>query len=82
MVFAGAGQALDRFAEIAAMQFRAAFARGADERHGETRLKGQRDERGLAIARHAFDADLLRVHGGICFEIIQSARRAPGPGAE
>ncbi len=82
VVFAGAGEALDGFAEIPAVQFRAAFARGADERHGEARLEGERDERGLAVARHAFDADLLRVHGGIGFKAVQSARRAPGPGAE
>src|SRR5437667_244528 len=43
---------------------------------GESRLEGQRDERRLAVARHAFDADFLRVHGAVRFEIIQSARGA------
>ena len=36
----------------------------------------------FAVTRNAFDADFLRVHGGIGFEIIQSARRAPGPRAQ
>ena len=65
-----AGHVSKSLAEIPAVEFCAAFARGADERHGEPRFKGERDERGLAIARHAFDSNPLRVHGRIGFEII------------
>ena len=82
VVFAGAGQVLHGFAEIAAVQFGAAFAGGADEHDGEARVEGHGHQRGLAVARNALDADLLGVHGFVGFQIIQAARRAPGPGAQ
>ena len=39
VVFAGAGQVLDRLAEVAAVQLGAAFAGRADEHHGEARSR-------------------------------------------
>src|ERR1043166_324836 len=82
MVFARAGEVLDGFAKITAMQLRAAFAGGTDQRDGEARFESERGQRGFAVTRHALDANFLRVHGGIGFEIIQSARCAPGPRAQ
>ena len=82
VVFAGAGQVLDGLAEIAAVELGAPFTRRTHQRQGETRLESQRYQCGLAEARHALDPHLLRVHGGVGFEIVQTARRAPGPGAQ
>ena len=48
----------------------------------ESLIEGHGDERGLAVARDAFDADMLRVDGWIGFEIVESATRAPSPGAQ
>ena len=45
-------------------------------------VERHRDERRLAVARHAFDADLLRVDGLVGLEIVEAARRAPRPRAQ
>ena len=82
VVLAGAGEVLDRLAEVAAVQLRAAFAGRADEHHGEARIERHRHERRLAVARDAFDADALRVHAAIGLEIVERARRAPRPGSQ
>ena len=82
VVFAGGGEILDGFAEIAAVELGAARAGGADEHHGETRFEGHRDKGGFAEAGDAFDADDFRIYGGIGLEVIKSARGAPGPGAK
>src|SRR6201999_1773688 len=81
VVFA-AGQALDSFTPVAAQEGCSALAGGADQAHRKARLEGQGDERGLAVAGYAFDADVLCVHGGIGFEVIEGAGGAPLPGAE
>ena len=82
VIFAGAGQILDRFAPVAAMQLGAAFARRADQHHREARVERHRHQRGFAVARDAFDADLFRIHGLVGFQIIEAARSAPAPGAQ
>ena len=82
VVLAGAGEVLDGFAEIAAMQLGAALAGGADQHHREALVERHRHERRLAVARHAFDADLLRVDGLVGFEVVEAARGAPRPGAQ
>ena len=64
------------------MQLGAAFAGGADIGDGEARIVGHGDERCLAVAGVAFDADLFGVHGLVGFEIIERAAGAPGPGAQ
>src|SRR5438874_1129038 len=64
------------------MKFRAAFAGGSDQRDREPRFEGHRDERGFAVTRDAFNADVFRVDRGIGFEIVERAGGAPGPGAE
>ena len=81
-VVLAAGEALHGLAEVAAQQRGSAFAGRADQHHGEALIEGHGDERGLAVARDAFDADMLRVDGGIGLEIIEAAARAPGPGAQ
>ena len=58
-----AGQVLDGLAEVAAVQLGAAFAGRADQHDREARVERHRDERRLAVARDAFDADALRVDG-------------------
>ena len=78
----GAGDVLDQLAEVAAVQLRAALARGADEGDGEALVVGHRDERRLAVARVALDPDLLRVHGLVGLEVVERAARAPRPGAQ
>ena len=80
--YSPSGQALDGFAPVAAMQLGAAFAGRADQHHGEALIEGHGDQRGLAVARDAFDADVLRVDGWIGFEIVEPARGAPRPGAQ
>ena len=50
VVLAGAGHVLHQFAEIAAVQLGAAFARGADEADGETLVVRHRHNGGLAVA--------------------------------
>ena len=82
MVFAGAGDVLDDFAPVAAVEFGSAFAGGADESDGKTAIVCQGDDGGFAITRMAFDADLLRVDRLVGCEIIERAARSPGPGAE
>ena len=56
------GEILHRLSPIAAMQFGAAFAGRADQNHGEARVERHGHQRGLAVARNAFDADVLGVH--------------------
>ena len=82
VVLAGAGEVLDRLAEVAAVQLRAALAGRADEHHGEPLVERHRDQRRLAVTRHAVDADALRVDGRIGLEVVERAGRAPGPGAQ
>src|SRR5262249_32822649 len=60
-------------------QFGAAFAGRADERHREARIEGHGDQSGLAVARDAFDANVLRIHSFVRLQIIESARGAPRP---
>src|ERR1035441_9969452 len=82
VVFPGAGKALHCFTEVAAMQLCATLTGRPHQDHRETGLKRHRDEGGLAVARYSLDADLLRVHGGVGFKVVQAARRAPGPGTQ
>ena len=79
VVFAGAGEVLDRLAEVAAVQLGAALARRADEDDGESLVEGHRHERGLAVPRHAFDADLLGVDRLVGLEIVERRARRPTP---
>ena len=79
VVLAGTGEALDGLAPVAAVQLCAAFAGRADEHDGEALVERHRDERRLAVARHAFDADLLRVHGLLSLEVIERASTRPNP---
>ena len=79
VILARAGEVLDRLAPIAAMQLGAAFAGRPDQHHREARIERHRHQRRLAVARNAFDADLLGVDGFLGFEIIEAARRAPCP---
>ena len=81
-VVLAAGEALDGFAEVAAQQRGSAFARRADEHHGEALIEGHGDERGLAVARDAFDANMFCVDGRIGLEIVECAAGAPGPRAQ
>ena len=82
VVLARAGEVLDRFTPVAAVQLGAAFAGRTDEDHGESGVEGHGHQGGLAVARNTFDADMLGIHGLVGFEIIQAARGAPGPGAQ
>jgi hypothetical protein len=61
------------------MQLGAAFPRGAHEHDREPRVERHGDERGLAESRDAFDPDLFRVDQVVGFQIVERARRAPGP---
>src|ERR1700744_1271816 len=82
VVFTGARQILYRFTPVAAMQFRSAFTGRSDQHNSESLIVGHRYERGLAVARNAFDANLLRIHELVGFEIIKTTRRAPRPCAQ
>src|SRR4051794_40613490 len=64
------------------MQFGSALTRRTDENGREPRLKSHCDKRRLAIARDAFNADLLRIDRGIGFQIVEPARGAPSPGPQ
>src|SRR6185437_14126464 len=78
VVLAG-GEAFDGLAEVAAKQRGTAFARGANKRHGEALIESHGDQRGLAVARDAFDANVLRIDGRVGFEIVERAAGSPGP---
>jgi hypothetical protein len=82
VISAGTGEVLDRFAEIAAMRLGATLARRAHQHDREARLEGHRDQRGLAVAGHAFDADLPGIYGGNSLEIVEGTGRAPSPGPQ
>ena len=73
MIFAGAGEVFDRFPEVAAVQLRAALARRTDQYHRESRVERRGYERGLAVARDAFDADVRSVDGGIREHVVEAA---------
>ena len=64
------------------MQLGAALAGRPDQHHGKAGVEGHRHECRLAEARHALDADLLRVDARVALEIVERARRSPGPRAE
>src|SRR5687767_308482 len=76
------GEILDSLTEVAAVEFRSTLARRADEDNREPGVEGHRDQGRFAIARHTIDPNLLCVYGWIRFEIVESAGRAPGPGAK
>jgi hypothetical protein len=82
VVFAGPGEVLHLLPEVATVRLGAAFAGRADQHHREARLEGHGDEGGLAVAGDAFDAHAPRVDGGQRFEVVERARRAPGPRAQ
>src|SRR5262245_33713734 len=64
-----------------AVQLDAAGAGGGDEAGGDARVARQGDDRRLAVARHAGDADLRRIDARIRIglEVIDQATHAPGP---
>src|SRR5580658_2029707 len=68
VVFA-AGEAFYGFAEVAAIELCATFAGRADEAHGETGFKGERNERCFAVAGDALDAYVFCVDGWVGFEV-------------
>jgi len=82
VILAGTREVFHGLAEIAAVRLGAAFAGRADEHERKTRLERHGDERGLAVARDAFNADVPSIHGRQRLKIIESARRAPTPGAQ
>ena len=79
MNVAGGGQVFHRLTPIAAVQLGAPFARRTDEHDRKPRVVRHRDQRGLAVAGHAFDADSRRVHARIGLQMLERARRARGP---
>src|SRR5579871_2111944 len=81
-VVLASSEALDGFAEVSAQKRGAAFTRGADQAYGEAWLKRHCDQRGFAVARDTFDADVFCVDGRIGFEIVEAACCAPCPCAE
>src|SRR5436190_103740 len=81
VILAGGGEIFDCFAEVAAMEFGAAFAGGTDENDGESGFEGHSDQRGFAVAGDAFDADFPGVDSRFGFEVIEGAGGTPGPGA-
>jgi hypothetical protein len=72
----------DSFSPIAAVQFGAAFAGRPDQHDGKARVERHGHEGRLAVARDTFDADMFGVHRFVGFKIVESARGAPGPGAQ
>jgi hypothetical protein len=82
VILARTSEVLDGLAEIAAVGLGAALAGGADKHERETRLKRHRDQRGLAVARHALDTDTFAVDGAVGLEVVEPARGSPRPGAE
>src|SRR5262249_42188133 len=79
VILALRGKILHRLAPIAAMQLRAALARRTHQYNCEPSIERHGDQRGLAITRHAFDADSLRIHRLFRFQIIQAPRSSPSP---
>src|SRR4029078_3748806 len=82
VILAGAGEILDGFAPVAAMELRAAFAGRSREDERESFVERHRHERRLSVSRHAFDADGLRADRAIALEIVERARCAPRPRAK
>src|SRR5690606_4866080 len=82
VIAAGTGEVLDGLAEVAPMQFGAALARRTDQHHSETFIEGHRDQRGLAIARDAFNAYALRIDFTHCFQIVEGTTGTPTPRAQ
>src|ERR1017187_10269061 len=52
-------EVLNSFSPVAAMQLPAAFTRRADQHYSEARIECHSHERGFAVSRDAFDADLF-----------------------
>src|SRR5262249_36639814 len=73
---------LDFLAEVAAMDLRSAGPGRTDEPDGEPLVVGHRHESSLAIARQAFDANVLRVHGLVGLEIVEGPAGPPRPRAQ
>src|SRR5262249_43534158 len=75
---------LQKFAKDMAMQLDAARSGGGDEAGRDTRVKRHRDNRRLAEARYAGDADLGWINSGIRIglEVVDEAAQAPVPGPQ
>ena len=82
MVFVDGGDIFHQLAQIAAVEFGAAFAGGADESNGKTRVIGHGYDSGLAVTGVALNSDVFGIHSLIGFEIVHGAVGAPGPGAQ
>jgi hypothetical protein len=84
VVFAAAGQVLQKLAEVAAKQLGASRAGGGDEPRGDPPVEGRGDQRGLAVPRHAGDAHLGGIDARVWvgFEVVDESAHAPGPGAQ
>src|SRR5688572_8140547 len=61
------------------MKLGASLSRRCDEADGEAGIEGHGDERRLAEARDAFDADAPRVDRPVRLEVIERTTRAPRP---
>src|SRR5271166_1517995 len=82
MIFAGASDVFDNFSEVTAIEFGSAFAGRTYVGDRKALVVGHGDERGLAIARVAFDADLAGVDGFVGLEIVERATGSPSPGTQ
>src|SRR5262249_28069321 len=80
---AAARHVLQQLAKDVAVELGAASPRGGDEPRRDTCVKSRGDERCLAVARHAGNADFLRIdaRNQICLEIVNEATASPAPGA-
>src|SRR5215471_16122534 len=73
VIAARAGEIFDRLSPIAAQQRRSSFARGADQSHGEARLKRKRHQRRFAETGYTFYAHMLRVYCRVGLKRIQAS---------
>src|SRR6516164_1553862 len=84
MVTATARDVLQKFAKDMAMQLDAARARGGDEAGRQACVKRHGDNRRLAVARYAGDANFAWINSRIRIglEVVDEAAQAPAPGAQ
>ena len=72
-------QVLHGLAEVAAQQRGSALAGRTHQHHREALIESHGHQRRLAVARHAFNADVFGIDSRVGLEIIEPAARAPCP---
>ena len=82
VISTGRCQVLEALAEITTIELCSARAARSNQSHRKTLIERHCDQRSLAVAGNAGDADAFRVDAWFGFKVIECSRRTPSPGTQ